>query len=187
MRKIRHLLMMVLVVVLVVPTTLWAKVNHEEVRGAWIATVFNIDYPTVGATGNQAQQQKEYIELLDQLQAIGINTVYVQVRPKGDAFYKSQINPWSDILTGVQGQDPGYDPMAFMIEETHKRGMSFHAWLNPYRVTTSGTDLSQLAANHPARLNPEWLITHSDKLYYNPALEAVQQHIADTVDRKSVV
>ena len=71
-----------------------------------------------------------------------MNTVVVQVRPKGDAFYESERNPWSAVLTGTQGVDPGYDTMKFMIKETHKRGMEFHAWMNPYRITTSGTDLS---------------------------------------------
>ena len=136
---------------------------------------------SVGSKNNAEQQKQEYIQLLDRLQGMGMNTVFVQVRPKADAFYKSSINPWSDILTGTQGKDPGYDPMAFMIEETHQRGMEFHAWLNPYRVTTSGTNVNALATNHPARLNPDWVISYNDKLYYNPALEAVQQHIADTV------
>src|SRR5665648_1003765 len=126
-------------------------------------------------------KKKEFITMLDKLQAVGINTVMVQVRPKADAFYKSSINPWSESLTGTQGKDPGYDPMAFMISETHKRGMSFHAWLNPYRVTNNTTDINTLAANHPARQHPEWLFEYNGALYYNPELSGVNQHVVDTV------
>ena len=107
--------------------------------------------------------------------------MFVQVRPKADALYSSKINPWSDVLTGVQGQNPGYDPLAFMIEEAHKREMELHAWLNPYRVTTSGTDVSTLVSNHPARLNPSWLFTYNNALYYNPEQEEVKVHIVETV------
>jgi uncharacterized lipoprotein YddW (UPF0748 family) len=156
-----------------------AKILPEELRAVWISTVYNLDYPSV--KNNVQQQKAEFIQILDQIQEIGLNTVVVQVRPKADALYSSQINPWSDVLTGTQGKNPGYDPLAFMIEETHKRGMSFHAWLNPYRVTTSGTDLNTLAANHPARLNPSWVLNYNNALYYNPEVEGVKQHIVDTV------
>ena len=110
-----------------------------------------------------------------------MNTVVVQVRPKGDALYESSINPWSDVLTGTQGKYPGYDPMKFMIEEAHKRGMEFHAWLNPYRVTTSGVDVNSLASNHPARKNPKMVFAYNNALYYDPASKEVQNHIANTV------
>ena len=85
------------------------------------------------------------------------------------------------MLTGVQGKDPGYDPLAFMVEAAHSRGMAIHAWLNPYRVTTTGTDLTALSSNHPARLNPSWTFTYNNALYYNPEVEGVKQHIVDTV------
>ena len=120
------------------PTILAAPAS-KNMEAVWMATVFNIDFP--GTKNDITAQKNEYIEKLDKMKAIGINTVVVQVRPKADALYKSDINPWSDVLTGIQGKDPGYDPLAFMIEETHKRDMAFHAWLNPFRITTSGTDL----------------------------------------------
>ncbi len=158
-----------------------AYIDDEEMRAVWVSTIYNIDYPSTASKNNVDMQKKEYIELLDKLMEIGINTVFVQVRPKSDAFYKSDINPWSDILTGTQGKYPGYDPMEFMIEETHKRGMEFHAWLNPYRVTTSGTDVNALASTHPARLNPDLVMAYGGKLYYNPESPEVKQHINDTV------
>ena len=180
-KKISAVLMIVLILVGVIAPSVQGQVLYQDMRAVWVSTVYNMDYPSVGSRNNPEKQKEEYIQLLDRLQELGINTVFVQVRPKADALYKSSINPWSDVLTGTQGKDPGYDPMAFMIEETHKRGMEFHAWLNPYRVTTSGTNINALAQNHPARLNPNWVISYDNRLYYNPALPEVQQHIADTV------
>ena len=119
--------------------TVFAKAPEHDMRAVWISTVYSADYPST--QNNPSAQKQEFIEKLEQIKALGLNTVVVQVRPKGDAFYNSAYNPWSAVLTGVQGKHPGYDPMAFMIAETHKRGMEFHAWLNPYRITTSGTDL----------------------------------------------
>lgn len=148
-------------------------------QAVWIATVFNIDFPSVKK--NASAQKKEFIDKLDKLKIMGVNTVIVQVRPTADALYKSDINPWSNVLTGVQGKDPGYDPMAFMIDETHKRGMTFQAWLNPYRITTSGTDVKALCVNHPARLNTDWVIRYNNALYYNPEKEGVKSHIINTV------
>lgn len=153
--------------------------NEEEMRAVWISTVFSADFTS--NKGNADAQKKEFIEKLEAAKKAGMNTVVVQVRPKADAFYQSSINPWSDLLTGTQGQYPGYDPMAFMIEETHKRNMEFHAWLNPYRITTSGTDLTVLCDTHPARLHPDWILNYKNALYYNPDLMAVKEHIRDTV------
>lgn len=156
-----------------------ATTTEAEMRAVWISTVYNLDYPS---TKNNIEAQKsEFNEKLDQLKAMGLNTVIVQVRPKADALYLSSINPWSDVLTGVQGKDPGYDPLAFMVEAAHAKGMAIHAWLNPYRVTTTGTDLTALSSNHPARLNPSWVFSYNNALYYNPEVEGVKQHIVDTV------
>ena len=176
------LIAVVLITILILSTQgqiAFADINRNDMRAVWIATILNLDYPSV--KNDENAQKKEFVTMLDKLQAVGINTVMVQVRPKADAFYKSKINPWSESLTGVQGKDPGYDPMAFMIAETHKRGMSFHAWLNPYRVTTNTTDLTTLSANNPARQHPEWLIEYNGSLYYNPELTGVKEHIVDTV------
>lgn len=165
-------------------STVNASASDKEMRAAWISTVYNMDWPS--SKNNQTAQKREYIELLDKLKSVGINTVVVQVRPKADAIYKSSINPWSEYLTGTQGKDPGYDPLPFLIDEAHKRGMEFHAWFNPYRVTTSGTDLSKLASNHPARLHPDWVLKckngSNDALIYNPGLPEVRKHVVDSVN-----
>lgn len=179
--KLKKLVGLMLVMMIALANlNVYATTNTEaEKRAVWISTVYNLDYPS---TKNNIEAQKnEFIEKLDQLKAIGINTVIVQVRPKADALYLSSINPWSDVLTGVQGKDPGYDPLAFMVEAAHARGMAIEAWLNPYRVTTSGTDLTALSSNHPARLNPSWVFSYNNALYYNPEVEGVKQHIVDTV------
>ncbi len=179
MKKILTGLLGMFLVFAVMNTTAFA--DTKEMRGAWISTVWNLDWPTVGSRNNQAQQKQEFITLLDKLQATGLNSVIVQVRPKGDALYSSSLNPWSDILTGTQGKNPGYDPLAFMIEETHKRGMEFHAWFNPYRITTSGTDVNALASNNMARKNPSWAIAYNNALYYDPGNPEVVNYLVETV------
>lgn len=155
---------------------------EDDMKGAWITTVYNSDWPSNRSKGNIEEQKKEMINILDELKYTGINTVIFQVRPKGDALYNSSINPWSDVLTGTQGKNPGYDPLEFVVTEVHKRGMKVHAWLNPYRVTTSGTDISKLNSQHPARKNPSWVISYNGALFYNPELDEVKQHITDTVE-----
>jgi uncharacterized lipoprotein YddW (UPF0748 family) len=153
--------------------------DMQNVQAAWMATVYNIDFPSVKS--DPQAQMNEFDDKLDSLKALGINTIVVQVRPSADALYESVYNPWSAVLTGAQGEYPGYDPLAYMIESAHSRGMALHAWLNPYRVTTSGTDVSTLARTHSARRNPDWLITDGDALYYNPEKDGVKNHIVNTV------
>lgn len=179
MKKILTILIGMFLAFGVINTTAFA--DSKEMRGAWISTVYNLDWPTTGARNNVAKQKEEFITLLDKLQSAGLNSVVVQVRPKGDALYKSNLNPWSDVLTGTQGKDLGYDPLSFMIEETHRRGMEFHAWFNPYRVTTSGTDINALAANNMARKNPSWVVAYNDALYYDPGNPDVINYLVETV------
>ncbi len=154
--------------------------ENTDMRAVWISTVYSADYPSV--TNDAEAQKNEFVQKLEQAQALGLNTVVVQVRPKGDAFYESELNPWSAVLTGTQGVDPGYDPMEFMIKETHKRGMEFHAWMNPYRITTSGTDLTALSADNMARQNPNWILSYSGAMYFDPANEEVKEYLCDTVE-----
>lgn len=152
--------------------------GEKEIRGAWISTVYNLDWPTT--KNNMAKQQSEFIALLDTLQDAGINAVFVQVRPEGDALYPSELVPWSKVLTGKQGTDPGYDPLAFMVEETHRRGMEFHAWFNPFRANSS-TSTAGLDPNHVALTHPEWMIKVNNQLMINPGIPEARQHIIDTI------
>jgi len=151
-----------------------------EFRGVWIATVNNIDWPPRGATTEA--QKADFTRQLDMHQRNGMNAVIVQVRPAADAFYPSQYEPWSQWLTGVQGQPPSpyYDPLQFMIAETHKRGMEFHAWLNPYRANFN-INTASIAANHITRIHPEWFLTYGDKKYFDPGNKQAQQFVVNVV------
>ncbi|MDN4601665.1 family 10 glycosylhydrolase [Paenibacillus sp. F6_3S_P_1C] len=153
--------------------------STDEMRGAWISTV-NGDWPSSSAKGNIEKQKLEFIQQLDTLKDMGINAVFVQVRANGDAIYPSGIVPWNSVLTGTQGKDPGYDPLAFMIEEAHKRGLEFHAWFNPFRATNSATTTG-LAANHVSKLHPDWIVNASGKMYINPGIPEARQHIIDSI------
>ena len=155
--------------------------TKPEFRGVWVATVDNIDWPTRG-NYNSDSQKIEFIKLLDMHQRNGINALIVQVRPVTDAFYPSQYEPWSEFLTGTQGQPPMpyYDPLEFMIAQTHKRGMEFHAWMNPYRAVFN-ISKSSIAASHITKIHPEWFLTYGDKKYFDPGNKDVQQYLTNVV------
>ncbi|WP_345221324.1 family 10 glycosylhydrolase [Hymenobacter koreensis] len=163
----------------VITTPIPSAPPKRELRGVWIATVENIDWPSRRDLTPE-QQRKEYIRLLDAEKRAGINAVFVQVRPASDAFYKSDIEPWSKWLSGKQGKDPGWDPLPFLISEAHQRGMEFHAWFNPYRASMDSVT-SRLAPNHPYRQHPEWFLRYSGKLLYNPGLPEVRSYITRVI------
>ncbi|WP_270165371.1 family 10 glycosylhydrolase [Paenibacillus sp. SYP-B4298] len=152
----------------------------QELRGVWISTVYNLDWPSKASYGKSLQQMAEYRTLLDELQALGMNAVFVQVRPAADALYPSLLVPWSKYVSGVQGLAPDYDPLAFMIEETHKRKMEFHAWFNPFRASVD-TKTEQLTSSHIAKQQPDWIVNAGGKLYINPGIPQARQHIIDTI------
>lgn len=154
--------------------------NSGSLKGVWVSTVFNLDWPSSGSYGNMAKQQQEYVKLLDELQGMGMNAVFVQVRPAADALYPSNLVPWSKYLTGTQGKNPGYDPLAFMIKETHLRGMEFHAWFNPFRANTDA-DTSKLAPDHITKLYPEWIVNDKNKLYINPGIPQARQRVIEEI------
>lgn len=162
------------------PGTAPGNSNSAQIRGAWISTVYNLDWPSTKSYGNADQQKAEYSALLDKLQDTGINAVFVQVRPAADAIYPSKLVPWSQYLTGTPGKDPGYDPLAFLVDETHKRGMQFHAWFNPFRASIL-TDVSKLPANSTALQHPDWIVKQGGKLYINPGIPEARQQIIDSV------
>ena len=156
----------------------FAQVSPKfEFRAVWIATVDNIDWPSKKDLSVN-EQKAEFIHLLDMHKQNGMNAVIVQVRPAADAFYPSQYEPWSEFLTGNQGTPPYpyYDPLQFMIEETHKRGMEFHAWLNPYRAVFNLKN-STIASSHVTKIHPEWFLIYGDKKYFNPALQEVRNYV----------
>ncbi len=150
--------------------------GKREMRGAWIATVANIDWPTTKENKSEIQKQ-ELILLLDSLYRQGINTVIFQCRPTGDALYKSEIEPWSEWLTGKQGECPknDFDPLKTMVEEAHKRGMEVHAWINPYRVTNN--EKAVLSKEHLYYKKPELFVQYGGKIYFNPGLKETEKHL----------
>lgn len=164
----------------------------REFRAAWVATVANIDWPSKpGLTTDE--QKKEALAILDKAKEINLNAIVFQVRPHADSMYKSDLEPWSYYLTGLQAKapDPFYDPLEFWVKEAHARGIELHTWYNPYR------------ANHPAnrggiseksivKAHPELVVKLGDKGYYwmDPALKAVQDHsvavVMDVVKRYDI-
>jgi len=151
----------------------------RDLRGAWVSTVSNIDWPS-SRTLSTAQQQAELIRILDTLKNTGLNTVFLQIRPEGDALYASSYEPWSYWLTGAQGTAPNplWDPLEFAITEAHNRGMELHAWINPYRAKQS---TPALAANHVATLHPEWTFISGTATLLNPGLPEVRNYLTNVI------
>jgi uncharacterized lipoprotein YddW (UPF0748 family) len=153
----------------------------REMRGAWIATYANIDWPN--RTQTPAQQRAAFLTIIDHHKATGMNTLFIQVRSQCDALYPSTIEPWSADLTGTQGREPStpWDPMQFMIDECHKRGIEFHAWINPYRAVANSGNLPGFAANHVAKLHPDWLLSQGTLRVLDPGLQVVRNHISSVI------
>ncbi|MGW0625172.1 glycoside hydrolase family 10 protein [Streptomyces sp. NPDC002758] len=150
-----------------------------EMRGVWVATVNNRDWPSrTGLTA--AQQRTELIAHLDRAVRGRLNTVIFQVRPTADALWPSPYEPWSQFLTGTQGRSPGWDPLGTAVTEAHARGLQLHAWFNPYRIANH-TDPRRLVASHPARKHPDWVVPYGGKLYYNPGLPRVRAFVQDAM------
>ena len=141
-----------------------AQPPKREMRAGWLATVYRIDWPTTAMTSvtsaNISAQKAEFTAILDSVKAANMNAVFFQVRPESDAFYNSAYEPWSAHLGGSRGTYPGYDPLAFAIEESHKRGIELHAWLNPYRFETSAGKYAGQTCDYKT-LHPEWILDYA--------------------------
>lgn len=166
---------------------------EREFRGAWIATVHNIDWPSKPGLPSHIQQ-RELLEIFDLAKDINLNAVIFQVRPQCDALYSSELEPWSYYLTGKMGQPPQpyYDPLAFAVQEAHKRGLELHAWFNPYRALTPSFKDGKLfvAPNHIAKMRPDLVRTYGKYKWLDPGLHDVQEHslkvIMDVVKRYDI-
>lgn len=159
------------------PVTVELKLPQKEMRAVWIATVWGIDWPK---STSMDIQKKEYTDMLDRFKELKFNTVFVQVRGMGDAFYNSPFEPWSGNITGTRGIDPGYDVMKFMLDEAHARGIEFHAWINPYRIATRASTATVYPNLHSS-VPSSWVTDHEKIRIYNPALPEVRQRLADIV------
>ncbi|UAN60316.1 glycoside hydrolase family 10 protein [Serratia sp. JSRIV004] len=169
--------------------------SQEPVRGIWLATVSRLDWPPVTSLNASSpairiQQQQEALQgKLDKLKTLGINTVFFQVKPDGTALWASKILPWSDVLTGNIGDNPGYDPLQFMLDEAHKRGMKVHAWFNPYRVSVNTKPvtidkLNRTLSQQPASvyvLHPDWIRIAGDRFVLDPGIPEVRDWITSIV------
>ena len=188
MKRSFRLLALALACVLTLVTPAFAAGTPSasgEMRGVWVSSVYNLDYPSSPTTDSD-KLKAEADEILDNCVKWGLNAVFLQVRPSGDALYKSDLFPWSKYLTGSVGTAPqdGFDPLEYWVEAAHKRGLELHAWINPYRITRSkDTEWNSLPSTHPAKMNPDWVVKYSDGNYYfNPGIPEVR----DLVTRGAV-
>ncbi len=147
---------------------------EREFRAAWVATVHNIDWPSRPGLP-EATQKAELRAILDRAAQLKLNAILFQVRPASDALYASTREPWSQFLTGRQGADPGYDPLAFAISEAHARGIELHAWINPFRAASNAA--TPLAPNHIAKKHPEWVRRHGAQLWVDPGEPAAREYV----------
>lgn len=167
------------------------KVSHQrEFRGVWVASVWNIDWPSEKGLAAE-QQQEELIEIIDRIEELNLNAMFLQVRPTADALYASELEPWSEWLTGTQGQapEPFYDPLEFAIAECHKRNIELHAWFNPFRAAT-GSQVSTKVKPHISVTHSNYVYQYGKQLWMDPGVKTVQDWsynvILDVVDRYDV-
>lgn len=158
---------------LLLPMTLMA-----DFRGAWVASVHNINFPAEPGMPVEAQKA-QIVRILDAAKRNRLNALLVQVRPESDALYASSLEPWSRFLTGNQGASPGYDPLAFFIAEGKKRGIAIHAWLNPYRGAATAS--KPRSANHITKRFPQYTYKIGTVLWMDPGAPDVQNHIVNVV------
>lgn len=181
---IKLLPFLIVVSLLVIARETFAQTPKREFRAVWSASAWNLDWPKTKGISSMSAQKSELISMLDELKAAGFNAILLQVRPNCDALYQSNYEPWSYWLTGSEGTAPNpfWDPLAFAIEEAHKRGMELHAWLNPYRAVTSS--YTGIHSSHPAKKYPSWILTvGQDKIkILNPGLNEVVNYIVSVVN-----
>ena len=155
-------------------------------RGVWVSTVSNLDWPEAGKYDSKFQKEllKEKFNFIEEA---NMNTIFFQVRPMGDALYKSSYSPWSKYLTGSLGKDPGYDPLEFAVDEAHKRGLELQAWFNPFRIDSNSKTfninnyISELPASSPLKNHPEWIVKYGNYQYLNAGIPEVREYVIDTI------
>ena len=179
-RHFINLTLTILAIILAIPTQA-ATTPKREHRSVWITTAWRMCWPTDAGTSTSVatSQKNEAIKYLDLLQENGFNAVYFQVRGMSDAMYKSSYEPWSSYLTGTRGSAPAYDPLAFWVEECHKRGMELFAWVNPYRYESSVSGASWTGSQDYRTTHPDWILEYNNASILNPGIQAVQTRIVD--------
>ena len=181
MLKKRILSIVLALTMLMVPGAYAAQPAKDDMRGVWVASVHNIDFPSEqGMTADQLKAEAD--TELDNIVAMGLNTVFLQVRPSADALYPSELFPWSRYVSGTAGQAPNgsFDVLGYWVTAAHERGLQLHAWINPYRITIDGEDeWNAIPDSSPAKQHPEWVIKYNDNYYFDPGIPAVQQLVVD--------
>ena len=179
-RHFINLTLTILAIILAIPTQA-ATTPKREHRSVWITTAWRMCWPTDAGTSTSVatSQKNEAIKYLDLLQENGFNAVYFQVRGMSDAMYKSSYEPWSSYLTGTRGSAPAYDPLAFWVEECHKRGMELFAWVNPYRYESSVSGAPWKGSQDYRTTHPDWILEYNNASILNPGIQAVQTRIVD--------
>lgn len=181
MKKLQKTLFMALMLLVSLPVMAKSEIltPKTEFRSTWVSTVFNIDWPnTPGTSEVQIRVQKnDMTKMLDSLAVNNFNAICFQARPMADAMYDSEYEPWSEFLTGTRGLDPGWDPLAFTVEECHSRGMECHVWINPFRFNTTGASGE---GDPTGYYEKGWLMTTPrDYRYLNPSIAEVRAHIVN--------
>ena len=151
----------------------------REMRGVWVASVANIDWPSAPGL-DDVSLRLEVVRILDRAKSIGLNSVFLQVRPSSDTFYFSDLEPLSSYLVGNQvDARPGFDPLKYWIEQAHARGLELHAWINPFRVSTKADFVS--GNSHISKVHPEWIVNFGDKLCLDPGIPEARYFVRDVV------
>lgn len=162
-------------------------IRDGEMRGVWLSTVSNLDWPEVASYNNPKVQKESLKEKLDFIEEQNMNTVFFQVRPMGDALYESSYAPWSKYLTGSIGKNPGYDPLEFAIDEAHNRGLELQAWFNPFRIDSNSQKfnideyINELPDKVILKDNPNWIIKYNNYYYLDIGVPEVRQYVIDTI------
>ena len=161
-------------------------IEDGEMRGVWVSTVSNLDWPEVGSYDSKVQ--KELLkEKFDFIEEQNMNTIFFQVRPMGDALYESSYAPWSKYLTGALGENPGYDPLEFAVDEAHKRELELQAWFNPFRIDSNSEKfnidnyIAELPEESPLRNNPDWIVKYNNYHYLDAGIPEVREYVIDTI------
>lgn len=159
----------------------------EEMRAVWITTVYNLDWPSTSDYKNIEAQKASLSDNLKFIQSLNMNTVFFQVRGMGDALYTSSYAPWSRYLTGVQGKNPGYDPLKFAVDEAHRLGLEFHAWFNPFRIDANGGSfdkqsyMNSLPDSSPLKSNPDWIVQYDKYQWLNIGVPEVREYVISLI------
>ncbi len=152
-----------------------------ETRAVWVATIFGLDWPSQSRGKPAAEQKKELLEIFSNIDRQHFNTVYFQVRSRGNAVYKSSLEPWALELTGFLGRDPGWDPLAVAVDAAHERGLEIHGWFNVFKVWSGGNRVPRCNPLHVALAHPEWVKQVGDEIWIDPGIPEARRYIVDVI------